>query len=81
MYLGSKVVTYKFGLFYQFTWRKKSVGNAQSQEVYFSQLYNSREELGRTLSRQLLQITTIVNPRTAETSRSQKEVAFSLSMF
>ena len=26
----------KFGLVYQFTWRKKSVGNAQCQEVYFS---------------------------------------------
>ena len=26
----------KLGLFYQITWQKKSVGNAQSQEVYFN---------------------------------------------
>ena len=25
----------KFRLFYQFTWRKKSVGSAQTEEVYF----------------------------------------------
>ena len=30
----------KFGLFDQFTWRKKTVGSAQSEEVYFRNNFN-----------------------------------------
>ena len=37
----------KFGLFDQFTWRKKSEGSAQSEEVYFNEMMDNPQCLAR----------------------------------